>query len=231
MGRTLPPGLSPWRAVGLAAAAGGVVTLASLLPLDSVAYHSDALHVAIETAAALIALLCAALLFGRFLREPSVCELVLAGSLLMLGLTNLCFAVVPWVIDEQPGSFDTWAPVVGRLLGAAGLDFGAWSRAGRVEDPRRSAWHAVIAVGAALLLIGLASAALAPHLPVGIDADLPPNPSGPKLVGAPGLLVCQVVGALLYTFAAFGFASRAERADDELMTWFGASRYVAAFGR
>src|SRR5215207_2674607 len=146
MARTSTPGPRPWRAVGLAAAVGGVVTLISLLPLDSVAYHSVTLHVAIETAATFIALLCAVLVFGRYLREPTTRDLVLAGALLLLGLTNLFFSVIPWIADEQPGSFDTWAPVAGRLIGAAGLAAGAWIDAGRVRDPRRSAAHMLAVV-------------------------------------------------------------------------------------
>jgi signal transduction histidine kinase len=224
-------GPRPWRAVGLAAAAGGVVTLVSLLPVESVAYRSTTLHVAIETAATFIALLCAVLVLGRYLREPTTCYLVLAGALLLLGLTNLFFSVIPWIADEQPGSFDTWAPVAGRLLGAAGLTAGAWIEPRQLRDPRRSAAHMFAFVGATLLLVGLVGAALAPQLPVGIDPDLPPNPTGPELVGSPALLVCQLVGALLYTLAAVGFASRAERISDELMSWFAAASVLAAFAR
>jgi hypothetical protein len=112
-------GLAPVRAVTLAAAAGVAVTLVSLLPVTSVAYRSASLHVAIETAATLIALLAGLLLMGRFLRAPVLPELLLAGSLLLLGLTNLLYAVVPWVADAEPGDFDTWAPIAGRLVGAA----------------------------------------------------------------------------------------------------------------
>jgi signal transduction histidine kinase len=149
----------------------------------------------------------------------------------MLGLTNLCFAVIPWITDAHPGSFDTWAPVAGRLLGAAGLAVGAWTGSRWIDDAPRAAGRAIAVVVAGLLLIGLLGAVLAPHLPVGIDPDLAPNPSGPELVGAPGLLVCQVISALLYTFAAFGFAARAERTGDELTGWFAAAATVAAFAR
>jgi signal transduction histidine kinase len=231
MARTLTPGLRPWRAVGLAAAVGGVVTLVSLVPLDSVAYHSPTLHVAIETGATFVALLCAVLMLGRYFREPTTSDLVLAGALLLLGLTNLCFSVIPWVADDQLGSFDTWAPVFGRLIGAGGLAVGAWIEGGTIRNPRRTAAHMLAVVAGTLLVVGLGAAALAPHLPVGMDPNLPPNPSGPELVGAPGLLVCQVISALLYTFAAFGFASRAERTGDELMTWFAAASTAAAFSR
>jgi signal transduction histidine kinase len=188
--------------------------------------------VAIETAATLVALLVAVLLIGRFFRAPLQSELVLAGSLLLLGLTNLCFSVIPWVADQQLGGFDTWAPIAGRLLGAAGLAAGSVLPAAPVRrPPQRALWHALGAVAATLLLIGVAGAALAPHLPVGVDPDVPPDPSGPDLVGEPSVLVTQVVAMVLYAIAAFGFARRAERTADELMTWLAAAAAVAVFSR
>jgi signal transduction histidine kinase len=219
------------RAVALAAAAGGAVTLVSLVPLTSVAYRSAAFHVAIETAATLSALLAGLLLMGRFMRAPVLPELLLAASLILLGMTNLLFSVVPWVVNAEPGSFDTWAPIAGRLLGAAGLALGAVLPATPVHRPRRTALHAFGIVLAALLTIGAAGAALAPHLPVGIDPVLPPDPSGPELVGEPGVLASQIVGLVLYVVAAVGFVRRAEATGDELMSWFAAAAAVAAFSR
>ena len=223
--------LAPDRAIALAVAAGVAVTFVSLLSLTDVAYHSATLHVAIETAATLIALLVAALLVGRFLRAPMQPELVLAGSLLVLGLTNLCFSVIPWVTDDELGSFDTWAPIAGRLLGAAGIAAGALLPAKPVWHPRRALVRMFLLVGAALLAIGVIAAALAPHLPVGIDPDVPPNPSGPDLVGEPSVLATQVIAMVLYALAAFGFARRAVRTADELMSWLAAAATLAAFSR
>ena len=232
MASTATSGSGARRAVVLATAAGGLVTLASLVPLDSVAYHSNTLHVAIETAATFVALLCALLLFGRFLRSPTRWELVVAASLLLLAVTNLCFAVVPWLADDDViGSFETWAPVAGRLLGVAGLAAGAWMSSGYVVNPRRTALWALGVVFGAALVIGLLGALLAPHLPVGVDPNLQPSPSGPDLVGEPALLVCQIIGLVLYAIAARGFLNRAARTGDELMSWLAAAATLAAFAR
>lgn len=231
MGTTPKGGSKARPAIALAVAVGAAVTLVSLVPLTSVAYRSLTLHVAIETAATLIALLAAALLIGRFFRAPTQSELVLAASLLLLGLTNLCFSVIPWVVDEQPGSFDTWAPIAGRLLGAAGLAIAPFAGTGPLEDSERAAARTLAAVLGVLLLIGVAGAVLAPHLPVGIDPDLPPDPSGVDLVGEPALLVAQLVSLFLYSVAAIGFARRAARTGDELMSWLAAAMTVAAFSR
>ena len=212
-------------------AAGVAVTLVTLLPVTGVAYHSSTTHVAIETAATLIALLVAVLLVGRFVRAPMQPDLVLAASLLLLALTNLCFSVIPWVADDELGSFDTWAPIAGRLIGAAGVAVGAMMAPRPVWQPRRALLRAIWAVAAILLAIGLATAALAPHLPVGIDPDVPPDPSGPALVGEPSVLATQVVAMVLYAIAAFGFARRAKRTADELMTWLAAAATIAVFSR
>jgi signal transduction histidine kinase len=223
--------LTPHRAIPLAVAAGVAVTLVSLLPATDVAYHSTALHVAIETAATLIALLVALLLVGRFLRAPMQPELVLAGSLLLLGLTNLCFSVIPWVADAERGSFDTWAPIAGRLLGAAGIALGAFLPGAPVWHPRRALIRMFFVVAAAVLAVGVTAAALAPHLPVGIDPDVPPDSSGPDLVGEPSVLATQIAAMLVYALAALGFARRAQRTADELMSWLAAAATLAAFAR
>ena len=210
---------------------GAVVTLVSLLPVTSVAYRSSALHIAIETAATLIGLLAAVLLVGRFVRAPMRPDVVLAGSLLLLGLTNLFFAVIPWIVDEHPGSFDTWAPITGRLIGAAGLAVGALMPAVPVRRPHRSLLIALAAVGATMVAIAVLGAVLAPSLPVGIDPGLPPDPAGPDLVGEPAVLVTQVIGMALYAIAAVGFLRRSERTADELMAWLAAAATLAAFSR
>jgi signal transduction histidine kinase len=231
MARTPKRGLAPREAVALACAAGVAVTLASFLPVADIAYHSSTLHMAIETAATLIALLGAALLVERFARAPMRSELVLAGALLLLGLTNLCFSVIPWAVDEEPGHFHTWAPIVGRLLGAAGLAIGALLPAQPVWRPRRALLRMFGAVAVALVVTGVGAVLLAPHLPVGIDPSVPPDPSGPDLMGEPALMVTQIVAMALYAIAAIGFVRRAERTADDLATWLAAAAALAAFAR
>jgi hypothetical protein len=55
---------------------------AVLVPEIEFAYRWPALHVAIKTAAALVALLVSFLAYGRFLRSRALADLVLAGALL-----------------------------------------------------------------------------------------------------------------------------------------------------
>jgi signal transduction histidine kinase len=100
-----------------------------------------------------------------------------------------------------------------------------------VTNVRRTAAWAVGAIVGIVALIGLLGAVLAPHLPVGIDQDVAPSAFGPDLVGEPALLVCQAVGLIVYAIAALGFARRAERGGDELMSWLAAGSTLAAFAR
>jgi signal transduction histidine kinase len=83
----------------------------------------------------------------------------------------------------------------------------------------------------ALVVTGVGAILLAPHLPVGIDPSVPPDPSGPDLVGEPALLVTQIVAVVLYAIAAIGFVRRAERTADDLAKWLAAAATLAAFAR
>jgi signal transduction histidine kinase len=70
------------------------------------------------------------------------------------------------------------------------------------------------------------------YLPLGIDPTLSPETSNrPRIVGDRGVLVLQLLGMVLFFAAAVGFARRAERSRDELMTWFAAGAVIAGFAR
>lgn len=59
------------------------------------------------------------------------------GALSLLPATNLAVSSVPSLSGCPPGSFETWSPVVGRLLGTAAFAGAALLPAGRVSDDRR----------------------------------------------------------------------------------------------
>jgi signal transduction histidine kinase len=226
-------GLAPRLAVILAAAVGGAVTvLIGVLPFASFAYRSPALHTAIETAATLTALLAGLLVVGRFIRGPALPELVLAGGLLLLGLTNLLYSLIPALVDSTAGSFDTWSPLAGRLLGAVALVAATVLPATRVRRPRHALAILLGGLAAVVAAMGIAGALLAPVLPTGIDPALSPESSGrPRVVGDPTILAVQLVAMLLYAAAAVGFTRKADRTGDELMTWLAAATTLLAFAR
>jgi signal transduction histidine kinase len=224
---------TPRQAVTLAAGMGAAVTiLIAALPFTSFAYRSHALHAAIETAATLTALLAGVLVLGRFLRQPTLRDLVLAGGLLLLGVTSFLYSLIPALVDATPGSFDTWSPLAGRLLGAVALALAAILPATPVRRPRRALVQALGGVAAVVVAIGVIGALLAPVLPTGIDPDLSPESSSrPRVVGEPVVLAVQLVAMLVYAAAAVGFLRRAEQTGDELMTWLAAGTTLLAFAR
>lgn len=215
-----------------ACGAATATVLVSVLPFVSFAYRSKPLHAAIETAASLIALLAALLVVGRFRRSAAFSDLLLAGALLLLGLTNLLFSGLTALSSAHPGTFDTWSPVAGRLLGAAALAVAAFAPARKLRRPSIALDRLLLAVVGTLGLIALAVTLLAPQLPSAIDPALSPESSGrPRIVGHPALLAVQLVSVALYAAATVGFLRRAERTGDELMLWFAAGTTIAAFAR
>ena len=99
-----------------AGAAALFTVLVSVSSAVSFAYRNPPLHVAVETAAALISLVAAQLVWGRFRQSFQLRDLLLVASLGMFAAANLLFSAVPAIVDDHPGSFATWAPAAGRLL-------------------------------------------------------------------------------------------------------------------
>ena len=203
------------------------------LPFARFAYRSPALHLFLETLAGLIGLLAAYLVFGRLRRSSAAGDLALVLALAIFGVTNLCFSAVPLALsDLHRGSFSTWAPLVGRVLGAGLLTAAAFAGERRLRRPARATAMALVACFAALAGIGVAAATLGGSLPTGVDPGLSPEASGrPLIVGHPVVLAAQLVAVALFAAAAVGFERRALRTGDELLTWFAAGATLAAFAR
>ncbi|MDQ3946874.1 MAG: hypothetical protein M3357_17295, partial [Actinomycetota bacterium] len=100
-------------------------------------YRSAELRVLLETAQAVIAGLVALLLYGRHRRSALWGDLLAAYALFLFGITNLFFALLPAVAEPTSGGtldrFNTWAPLVARMVGAVALAVAAlaprrWSR-------------------------------------------------------------------------------------------------------
>lgn len=221
------------RTVAATVAAGLVGTvLISVLPIFKLAYRSDAAHIAIETAAFIVPALAALLFAGRAVRGGTWTDLLLGASLALLSATNLCFSIVPAVIEQEPGPFSTWAPVAGRLLGAAGFAVAALMPARRLAQPRSAVWRTFAAVGVGVVLIALLTAALGDNLPRGVDPQLSPeSATRPRIVGHVVVLGVQLAGLLLYAAAAVGFLRRAERSRDGLLLWVALAASLSGLAR
>jgi signal transduction histidine kinase len=221
------------RVVAAAVAAGLIGTLLVIvLPWLRFAYRSGEAHVAIETAAFLIPALAALLFGGRALRASSRTDLILACSLTILAGTNLFFSVIPAVVHSSPGSFETWAPVGGRVLGALGFAAAALLPVRRLRRPRRALAYAMLSVAGVMALIAVLAGLFADELPRAVDPDLSPDRSGRPLIEGHWLVLSvQIAGLLLYAAATAGFLRRAERDRDGLLLWVAVAAALAALAR
>ncbi len=216
-----------------AGAAAALTAATSLAPGFTLAYSSPQLHIALETATALISFLVAYLVYGRFRERKRLDDLMLASALVLIASTSLVFSAVPHTVPaEGARNFSVWASVGGAVLGALTLALAAFAPATRVSSPRRAT------VIAALCCIGglIATASVVGLFANGVDPDIPlalaPDAAHrPILLGHHFLLGTQIVGVLLFIAAALGFIQRGERDNDELMRWFAAGAALSAFAR
>jgi signal transduction histidine kinase len=215
-----------------AAAAALLTLLVSVSSVVSFAYRNPALHVAVETAGVLISVVAAQLVWGRFRQSFQLRDLLLAASLGTFAVAILLFSAVPAIADEHPGSFATWAPAAGRLLGAALMAVSAVvpDRVLRrpMRDARRLLAGCLLGLAGMSVAVALAGDALAAAIP----RDLSPESTGePRIVGNPSVLGTEVAVMLLFTVAAVGYARLAERTGDELARWLGIAGTLSAFSQ
>jgi signal transduction histidine kinase len=208
-----------------------VVTVSvALIPPLHFAYRSVSLHAALETAAAIIALIAATLVFGRFRESGRLNDLALVTALSVLGATNLLFAALPAAI---PNIFEprvaTWSAVAGGLLGSGLLALAAFAPATRVRHPRGTVVAVFLSFGALLGIIAAIIAGLAAELPAGIR---PGFVSGElQLEGHAAFLATQIAAAVFLALAAIGFTLKAATRSDELIRWLAVGTTLGAFAR
>ena len=123
-----------------AAVVSGVAAFAlAVLPQLQFTRNGVLLHVALETAASLIALLAGFLVFGRLRRHGNVNDLLLACALAVFVLLNLCFLTMPALAHSLSDSLIAWILVVGRSLGAVLFVLAAFASHRRLMAARRCA--------------------------------------------------------------------------------------------
>ena len=212
--------------VSLTAAAGLALTLLfhtveSLEP----AYQNRALHVAKETAAALVLLLVASLLFGRFRRGGRLLDLLALASVVVLAGKHLVFSVLTAILTETSGGLTTWRTTGAGMLGAALLVASALAPERVVANRNR----------ALAIMTGACLAALAILIVVADFFELPaaftdlPETSAElqRLSQNSELLVTDVAAMTLFLIAGAAFGRRAERERDEFQLWLGVGSTIA----
>jgi signal transduction histidine kinase len=218
--------------VALAVAASTVFTLLVVTSLVEFAYRKPALHVAIETAAALISLLAAQLLYGRFRDSLERRHLLLTAALSTFAASNLLFSALPAIVETRPGAFATWAPVGGQLLGAVLFAAAALAPDRPLRRPVEGARRLLALCALALAAVALTVAVAGGSLPRALPADLSPESRArPQIVGNPTILAAQLAIMLTMALAAAGFARRAIRSSDELTRWLAIAATFGAFAR
>src|ERR687896_276349 len=135
-------------AVTLTAALGLAATLLITSAGFAPAYQNRALHVAKETAGALVLLLVAALLIGRFTRRGTLQDLLALAGVLVVATKNLVFSVITAILSEISGGPTTWRTTGAGMLGAGLLAAAALSAPRLVRNRKRAL---MVTAGASVL--------------------------------------------------------------------------------
>ena len=210
--------------LGVVLPAVGVTAALALWRHDDLATFRPPLRVAVETAAALIALLAAYLALGRLRRTVALDELLLVIALYVLAFSNFAYGVLPAIFGHGADDVWAWAVTVGQTVGAAGLAGAALlpvHRVGVRASLRRSAFAPLFAL-ATTVAVGLVGAALPGDVATAAETGFEASAAASTL---------YVLGALLYSAAAVGFVRRAEQRSDELLGWIATGTGLAAVAR
>ncbi|HET9442362.1 MAG TPA: ATP-binding protein [Acidimicrobiales bacterium] len=219
-------------AAAVALGAGGTLFV-TVLPFASFAYENPALHLALETAEGLIALLLAYLAAERYRATRRLQHVALAWVFSVLAFGNLVMSAGPLVAGgARPGGWLTWATLGLRLAGAGALFAAAWVGL-RPSPPGRVVVRALAGgtvVAAALVGLGALAAGAGLGEPVGPGVAARSG-TRPHIEGHPVVLAIQLVSIALYAGAAARFSRQAGDQGDELLRWVGAGAALAAFAR
>jgi signal transduction histidine kinase len=216
--------------LGVTAASTVTTLLVILVPQVHVAFRVPELRIALETAAGLVALLAAFLVFGRFRQNGTLDDLVLACAFAVISFSNLFVGGLPSAFGRGSHEFLAWSAVCGITVGTALFAAAAFARPRRIRRTAPAAALLLVLTTAVIAAIAAVAAALTAEvtLPVG---PAPPNAGHAHLAGHPAVLAARITGSLLLAAAAVGFTKRAERTRDEMMTWLAVGAVFAAFWR
>jgi signal transduction histidine kinase len=211
--------------------AGATTLLIGAVAVIDFAYRSPSLHVALETAVAVISVVAAHLVYGRFRQSSARSDLLLFYSLAAFAVTNIVFSALPAALTRHyPDGVGTWAPAVGILV-AVGLLVASAAASNR--PVHRPFWDRVDRIGAALVVVALAAAFVllaTVEGPAPAEAFAPASWSWADFTGHPEVGL-QIFISLGFLTAGFGFARRAEKTGDELMVWLAVGSVLATFAR
>ncbi len=223
----------PARLSCAAAAVATALTLAVVtIPDLRFAYRAPTLHVVLETANAVVALLVAFLLYGRYRQSARTQELLLTLGLLVVALANLALTALPSAVSAAVEDASHWGAVPVRLLGTLLLAVAALvprtARAGRRQARSLTGAVAALVIGAGTLGV-VRGEQLSPLVELSAPIG---DATSPQLVAHPAVLAAQALGAVLYGVAAVALVRQARPAGgDDLLRWLAAGCVLAAAAR
>jgi signal transduction histidine kinase len=214
----------PWFAASVTLSLGLVATvLIVTVPGARLAYQSPTLYAFIEGIAALIALLAAFLVLGRYRRRGNVDDLLLALALTAIALATLVYSALPAAV----GSYDNalaWSAASGQVFGAAILAVAAFAPSRPARPGLARVLTLIVAVG--LVELWMIAITLESRLPLGID-PLEQGTSNISFHGAGGVMALHLAGLVAFDLAAVGFIRRVRHGEDELFVWLSVAVTVA----
>ena len=224
-----------WSLIGGPRAVAGGATLLGLavtvaivaVPALRFAYPRPGLHIAIETTAALTALLATFLMVARVRRSGLVCDLMLSCALAVFAASHLVSGAAAAIAERDVSSSWIWIVTTTRLV-AAGL-----LAAASLLPRRRVGGAAAVAVIAGVslsvaALAGMGFTALAEVLPTEMRSTVAPTTAVLNLPGSFPMVLVQLVAMVLFAVAAVRFSGHAQRLADELLGWLSVAAVLAA---
>ena len=178
---------------------------------------------ALETTAALVALLAGFLVFGRLLRNSWLDELALVAAFAVITLSNVGFVLVPMLTGSAALNSVAWSAILGRLAGGFLFALAAFVPRVRLRRPRRAKSLTALAVTVLTVLLAVVPLLGGSVLPRVVT----PSGDSPAHSDA-ALAVTEIVAAVLATAAVAGYQRRSRRLHDEMSCWLAIAAVFAA---
>jgi signal transduction histidine kinase len=208
-----------------------VTVVVGVLPSLRFAYDAPTLRAVLETVNAMVALLVAYLVAGRLRGGRRLQDLLVVVGLVLVAVANLLLTALPAALGGEELRVE-WDGLIVRLVGAALLAAAALvgDRPLPESGPTRRRW--LLAIGAVVIVALVLRELVLERLPAPVGPAISVDESvHPRVAGHPVALGAQVVGFVLYAFAAVAFTRQATGRRDQLLPWLAAHCVVAAAAR
>jgi len=215
-----------------AVAVGAAVTLATVfLPFVKFAYSNPEAHIALDSAAAVMALVAAYLVFGRLRQDRLLREALIVYGLVLLATTNISLSVLPTAVFGSGPAELGWGTLLARFAAAIALALASLTQQRKVRVSERILpWLLTTAAVGTVAAISLGMTAFGSKLPFGVREVVDLSISDkPVLEGHPVLLLAQLALVLIFAIASIRFTAQADRTGEALLRWLGVATALAAF--